>query len=149
MRVGVSHGGLVSPSCSVEVNDMPAPSHDVELVFTRRHGHHSHVPQASVARHLHGVISHRPRAMAERMEDRHECFEEYRSALHKGRQAYPQTRLVQLSREPIPWVDTARYLGVTVDTRLTWSPYIDQVRKRADQILGVLDPLHQKQSSAT
>jgi hypothetical protein len=34
---------------------------------------------------------------------------------------------------PIQWVDPARYLGVTLDTRLTWSTHIDQVRKKAAQ----------------
>jgi len=38
---------------------------------------------------------------------------------------------VQLFGKPIQWVDTARYLGVTLDTRLNWSNHIDQVRKKA------------------
>jgi ABC-type transport system involved in cytochrome c biogenesis ATPase subunit len=31
--------------------------------------------------------------------------------------------------------------GVTLDTRLTWSPHIDQVRNRATQRLGMLGSL--------
>ena len=31
--------------------------------------------------------------------------------------------------QPIYWVDTARYLGVTLDKRFIWSTHIDQVRK--------------------
>ena len=31
--------------------------------------------------------------------------------------------------------------GVTLDTRLTWSPHIDQVRKSAVQRMGMLRPL--------
>jgi hypothetical protein len=42
-------------------------------------------------------------------------------------------RPVQLSGEPIQWVDAAHYLGVTFDKRLTWSTHIDQVRKKAAQ----------------
>jgi len=34
-----------------------------------------------------------------------------------------------------------RYLGVALDTRLTWSPQIDQVRKRTAQRMGMLCPL--------
>jgi hypothetical protein len=41
----------------------------------------------------------------------------------------PKPRSVQLFGEPIQWVDGARYLGVALDKRLTWSTYIYQVRK--------------------
>jgi hypothetical protein len=39
-------------------------------------------------------------------------------------------------REPIHWVDTARYLGVTLDKRLTRSTHFEQARKNAAQTLG-------------
>ena len=57
-----------------------------------------------------------------------------------------QPRPVTLFREPIEWVDTARYLGVTLDTRLTWLPHIDQVRKRNAQRMGMLGPLLNRKS---
>jgi len=44
----------------------------------------------------------------------------------------------RLFGEPIQWVDTAHYPGVTIDTRLTWSTHNDQVRKKAAQGLGPL-----------
>jgi hypothetical protein len=50
-------------------------------------------------------------------------------------------RPVALFGKPIVWVDTARYLGVTLDKRLTWATHIDQVRKKASQRLDVVDPL--------
>jgi len=53
---------------------------------------------------------------------------------------------VTLFGEPIEWVDTTRYLGVTLDTRLTWSPYIDQIRKRTAQRMGILGPLLSRKS---
>jgi hypothetical protein len=53
----------------------------------------------------------------------------------------------QLYGEPIQWVDTARYIGVTLDTRLTWSTHIDQVRKKAAQRLEALGPLLNRRSS--
>jgi hypothetical protein len=43
----------------------------------------------------------------------------------------PQT--VMLFGEPIKWVDTSLYMELTQDTRLTWSPHIDQARKKAVQ----------------
>jgi hypothetical protein len=55
-------------------------------------------------------------------------------------------RPVGLFGEPIVWVDTARYLGVTLDKRLTWSTHINQIRKKASQRLGVLGPLLNRRS---
>jgi hypothetical protein len=51
----------------------------------------------------------------------------------------PKPRAVQLFGEPVEAVDDTRYLGVALDTRLTWSKHIDQVRKKAAQRLGALD----------
>jgi hypothetical protein len=48
--------------------------------------------------------------------------------------------------EPIQWVDTARYLGVTLDTRLTGSPHIDEVRKKTARRIGMLGPLLNRKS---
>jgi hypothetical protein len=50
-------------------------------------------------------------------------------------------RPVAAFSEPIVWVDTARYQGVTLDKRLTWVNRINQVRKKVSQRLGVLGPL--------
>jgi hypothetical protein len=55
-------------------------------------------------------------------------------------------RPVLLFREPIVWVDTARYLGITLYKRLTWSSHINQVRKKASQRLGVLGSLLNRRS---
>jgi hypothetical protein len=76
----------------------------------------------------------------------------YRRALRDGQngcshtQAYQNPRPVAVFGEPIVWVDTARYLRVTLDKRLTWSTHIEQVRKKASQRLGVLGPLPNRRS---
>jgi hypothetical protein len=57
-----------------------------------------------------------------------------------------RTRPVQLFGEPIQWVDTARYLVVTLDTRLTWSAHVNQVGRKAAQRLGVFGPLLNRRS---
>jgi hypothetical protein len=59
---------------------------------------------------------------------------------------FPKPRPVQLLGEPIHWVYTARYLGVILDTRVTWSPHIVQVRKKAAQKLGLLSSLLHRRS---
>jgi formate-dependent phosphoribosylglycinamide formyltransferase (GAR transformylase) len=55
-------------------------------------------------------------------------------------------RPVALFGKPFVWVDKARYLGVTLDKRLTWATHIDQAREKASQRLGVLGPLLNKRS---
>jgi hypothetical protein len=55
-------------------------------------------------------------------------------------------RPVLLFGAPILRVHTARYLGVTLHKRLTWSPQIDQVRKKAAQRLGMLGLLLNRRS---
>ena len=57
-----------------------------------------------------------------------------------------QPQPVTLFGEPIEWVDTTRYLGVTLDTRLTWSSHIDRVRKRNVQRMGILGHLLNRKS---
>jgi hypothetical protein len=53
----------------------------------------------------------------------------------------PIPRPVQLLGETIGWVNTARYFGVTLDSRLTCRPHTVQVRKNACQRLGILGSL--------
>jgi len=57
-----------------------------------------------------------------------------------------QPRPVTLLGEPIEWVNTTRYLGVTLDKGLTWLPHIDQVRKKTAQKMGMLGPLLKRKS---
>jgi hypothetical protein len=58
MRAGVAHGGLISPILShVYVNNMPTPSHHLELTLYAEDGHHIHATQADAAHQLSGVIT--------------------------------------------------------------------------------------------
>jgi len=57
-----------------------------------------------------------------------------------------QPEPVTLLREPIEWVDTTHYLGVTLDKGLTWSPHIYQVRKKTAKRMGMLGPLLNRKS---
>jgi len=53
-------------------------------------------------------------------------------------------RAIQFLKEPTAWVKTVRYLGVTLDTRLTWSAHFKQVGRKTAQRLGVLGPLRNR-----
>jgi hypothetical protein len=54
---------------------------------------------------------------------------------------FSKPRTVQLFKDPIKWADETRYLGGTLDKRLTWSKHVDRVRKKSAQRLGTLGPL--------
>jgi hypothetical protein len=56
-----------------------------------------------------------------------------------------QPRSITLFGEPIQWVDTTRYLWLTLNTRLTWSPHIDQVKENCSKI-GMLGSLLNRKS---
>ena len=60
------------------------------------------------------------------------------TAMHFTRRCIHKPRSILLFGESIQWVDAARYLGVVLDTRLTSSSHIDQVRKKVAQSLVVL-----------
>ena len=55
-------------------------------------------------------------------------------------------RPVQFLGKPIQWVDTAHYLGMILDSRMTRSPHIVQVRNKAAQRLGLLGCLLHRRS---
>ena len=85
----------------------------------RRHRLHSHISPASTARQQLQVIciSHRLRTVAESLEDRCQRLEEYHNAFRQGRCTNSEIPTISALRgEPIHWVDTARFLGVTLDT---------------------------------
>jgi len=126
---------------SLYVNDLPSPSHHFELPLYAD-------DIAIIAK------SRRPALLVSYLEsylnDLQRWLSEWRKAINvsnstaiifaRAGRRFIQPRPVTLFGEPIQWVDTTRYLGVTLDSRLTWSPRIDQVRKKAAQRMGMLGP---------
>jgi hypothetical protein len=126
---------------------MPSPSHQVQLAL--------YVDDAAIvtkSRKLTLLVS----CLESYLNDLQRWLREWRIAInvsksnaiifaHAGRH-FTQPRPVTLFGEPIEWVDTTRCQGETLDTRLTWSPDIDQVRRRAAQRLGMLGPLKHRKS---
>jgi hypothetical protein len=132
MRVGVAQGGLVSPVLfSLYVNDIPTPSRHVELA------QYADDTALIVTSRSPSLLVSYPEACLGRQEL---WFRDWRIAINisknmavlcaKTAKCVRKSRTVQFLGEPIEWAETARYLGVTLDTRLTWSAQTNQVRKR-------------------
>jgi hypothetical protein len=144
----VAKGGLISPVLfSLYDNDMPTPSHHVDLALYAE-------DTAVIARYR------KPTLLVSYLEsylsDLQGWLSDWRITINVSKssamifaragQRFIQPRSLTLFGEPIQWIDTTRYLGVTLDKRLTWSPHIDQVRKRTAQRMDLLGPLLNRKS---
>jgi hypothetical protein len=131
MPAGVAQGGIVSPVLfSLYVNDITIPSRHVKLA--------QYADETALI-----ATSRDPSLLFSYLEaylGRLELWlRSWRIAIYvskrtavlfaKTARSSRQSRPVQFLGEPIQWVQTARYLGVTLDTRLTWSAHVNQVRK--------------------
>ena len=111
-----------------------------------RHSHHSHVRKPTL------LVSY----LESYFNDLQRWLSEWRIAINVSKSTaiifasagrrFIQPRPVKLFRESIQLIETTLYPGVILDTRLTWSPHIDQLRKRATQMLGILCPLLNRKS---
>jgi hypothetical protein len=148
MRAGVAQGEIVSPVLfSLYVNDIPTPSRHIELaqyandtalIATSRD------PSLLVG-YLEAYLGRLElwlRSWSIAINVSKSTAVLFAKAARRVRQPRP----VQFLGEPIQWVKTARCLGVTLDTLLTWSAHVNQVRKRAAQGLGMLGPLLNRRS---
>ena len=129
MRARVAQGGLISSVLfSLCVKDMPSPLHLVELAL--------YADDTGII-----ATSRKPTLLVAINVSKRTAI-----IFACAGRGFIQPRLVTLFGEPIQWVDTTCYLGVTLDKRLTWSPHIDQVRKKTAQRMGMLGPLLIKRS---
>jgi len=134
---------LIFPALfSLYVNDMPSPSHHVELAL--------YAGDTAII-----ATSRKPTLLVSCLEsylnDLQRWLSKWRIVINVSKSTtiifacagrrFIQPRPVTLFREPIEWVDTTRYVGVTLDKGLTWSPHIDQVRKKTAQRMSILGPL--------
>jgi hypothetical protein len=148
MRAGVAQDGLISPVLfSVYVNDMPTSSHDIELAL--------YADDTAII-----TMSRKPTLLVSYLEsylsDLQRWLSDWRIVINVSKSSamifaragrrFIQPRSVTLFREPIQWVDTTRYLGVTLDKRPTWLPHIYQVNKRTAQRMGLLGSLLNRKS---
>jgi hypothetical protein len=148
MRAVVAQGGLVSPVLfSLYVNDLPTPSQHFELAQ-----YADDTAVIATSRNPYLLVGYLE-AYLGRLEF---WLRHWRIAINvskstvmlfaKAMRRVRQPRPMQFLEEPIEWIETARYLGVTLDMRLTWSVHVNQVRKEAAQRLGMRCPLLNRRS---
>jgi hypothetical protein len=140
MRAGVAQGEIISPFLfNLYVSDMPPPSHNVKLAL-----YADDTAFITTSRKPALLINY----LALYLTDLEWWLREWRIAINvskfaamlfaKNGKRVHKPRQVQILGKPIHWVDSTRYLGVTPDTLLTWSPHVVQARKKPAQRLGVL-----------
>ena len=117
-------GGLISPvPFSLYVNHMPSPSHLVELPL-----YAGDTAIIATSRKSTLLVSYPESYLNNLQRWLSECrigFNVSKSTaiiFARAGRRFIQPRKVTLFREQIEWVDRTRFLGVTLDTRLTWSP---------------------------
>jgi hypothetical protein len=148
MRAGVAQGGMITPFLvSLYVNDIPSPSHHVELV---KYADDTDFTATSLNPTL--LVSY----LESYFNDLQQWLCQWRIAINISKRTakifaragrrFIQPRPVTLFGEPMQWADTTLYLWVTINTLLNWSPDIDQVRKNSAQRKGMLGPLHNRKS---
>jgi hypothetical protein len=123
MRAGVAQGGLVSPVLfSLYVNDKPTHSRHVELA--------QYADDTALV-----ATTRSPSLLVGYLEDylstRERWLQDWRIIINvsestavlfvKAARRIQKPRAVQFLEEPIQWIETARYLEVTLDTQLTLS----------------------------
>jgi hypothetical protein len=140
MHAGISQGGLFSPVLfSLYVNDMPVPSRHLELAMYAEDTAFIGMSRKSalLIRYLEIYLRDLERWLRERIfainvsKSNAKLF-----AQSAWRIFLPRT--IHFLGLKIEWVDTSRYLGLTLDACQTWLPCTVQVRKKASQRLGVL-----------
>jgi hypothetical protein len=126
IRAGVAQGGLISPVIfNLYVNNMLSPSHHVELALYADDAIFiaTYRKPAQLVSYLESYFN-----------DLRWWLSDWRIAIIVSKstaiifarcgQRFIQPRPVTLFGEPIQLVKTTRYLRVTLDTWLTWSPPI-------------------------
>lgn len=55
-------------------------------------------------------------------------------------------RPIKIENERLPWSNTVKYLGITMDKKLIWQSHIQKTKKKAQQQISILYPLLNKKS---
>jgi hypothetical protein len=127
---------------SLYVNDMPTPSRHVELAQYADDTALAATPRSSSL--LVGYLEAYLGRLEQWLRDWRITVNVSKSTavlFDKAARRIQKPRPVDFLGQLIQWAETARHLGVTLDTQLTWPEHVNQVGKKAAQRLCVLGPL--------
>ena len=127
------------------MNDIPTPSRHIELAQ-----YADDTTLVATSKHAALLVKY----LETHLSELEIWLREWRIAIIVGKSAAvlfttrrtPSPRPLRFLGEEIRCEENVKYLGVTLDRRLTWSSHIDQVRCKASQRLGILSPLLNKRS---
>ncbi|CAK1583179.1 unnamed protein product [Parnassius mnemosyne] len=154
IKAGVPQGSVLAPLLYIlYTNDVPIPSNGVQL---------SLFADDTALYFKSRLSSHARNKLQKSVDDLGDWFQKWRidvnpeksSAVqfdfkrrrHKINKNIPQIRML---RTPVPWHTSTKYLGVTLDYRLTFEPHVKRVTQLARFYLGRLNSMlgrHSKMS---
>ncbi len=149
MTAGVPQGSLLSPTLfNVYTHDIPLNEnqHSYKALYA---DDTTVMVQYSSPK----MITHRLQANINRLQD---WYDKWRIDVNpaksvavlfsRSKNRKSASGVVTMYDQVIPWQNTAKYLGVTLDKRLTWIPHIKNTLAKARKVSGALNPLLQKYS---
>ena len=143
MRAGVAQGEMISPvHFSLYVNDIPSPSHHVELPF-----YADDMAIIATSRKATLGVSY----LESYLNNLQRWLGSWRIAINVSKSTaiifaragrrFIRPRPVTLFGEPIEWVENTRYLGVTLDKCIASSSLINEFRNKTSQRMSILGAL--------
>lgn len=142
IEAGVPQGSILGPTLfNLFINDLPqTPQISLSLYAD---------DTALVAQSLNGSLA--TKYLQTALDNLEEYYERWRIKINvsksvavlfsKKRGKKTKTGRLTLFNETIPWKKEAKYLGVTMDQRLTWSSHVRETTAKATKRLGMLYPL--------
>lgn len=145
LSAGVPQGSLLSPTLfSIYVRDLPGTVNTKTALYADD----TAIVASSLSPRL---ITQRLQAATDELENwfrtwRLEINPDKSSAILLTKRRHQPDGNISIFGRPIPWRNQVKYLGVTLDSKLTWGPHIDSCTNRAKAATAALYPLINRRS---
>lgn len=150
IRAGVPQGSLLGPLLfNLYINDIPININTKAFIYADDTAISARSPRINqvTSRLQHGLQTLEPWLTRWRVKvNVNKCVALLNTHKRKETFQYRQLRPLRLLGQQINWTPTVKYLGVTLDQKLTWRDHIKQTQKKANARLGQLYPILNRQS---